>query len=244
MIPIIINNRNRVSTLQKLIDCIPKENTEIIILDNDSTYEPLLDFYASLPQEIKLVRLGANLGQEALYRWDGYKLLKEDYFIYTDPDIVISEECPKDFLDFLLEAKKKYKQYNKIGLSLRIDDLPDHYAFKKTVIDWESKYWQESFYDNELNTKFWIADVDTTFAIYDKNNYTGQKYDIINCLRTNFPYVARHLPWYIDSSNIDLEERYYMKKATARFMAGATEHPVGMWTQMNKHHEVTKASLM
>jgi len=244
VIPIIINNRNRVSTLKKLIDSIPKNNTRIIVLDNDSTFEPLLDYYSELPKEITLVKLNSNLGQQALYRWDGYKNLEDQYFIYTDSDLVVSEDCPNDFLEILLETKKKYKQYNKIGLGLRIDDLPNHYAFKQKVIDWELQYCNEFIYDDEFKVKFWIAPVDTTFAMYDKKNNAGLNYSICNCLRTDFPYMARHLPWYTDSSNLDTEEKYYMKNATAKFMTAKGETLVGHWTHIHKEYQATKGSLM
>lgn len=259
MIPIIINNRNRVSTLKKLINCIPKDGAKIIILDNDSTFEPLLDYYSELPKEITLVKLNANLGHKALYQWEGYKYFKEQYFIYTDSDVVVCEDCPKDFLEYLLEAKKKYPDYKKIGLGLKIDDLPDHYVFKQKVIDWESEFWKEHIYDDELKAKFWIAKVDTTFAIYDKHNHTRQivkkskksksqrpfkvlseDHSVENCLRTDFPYVARHLPWYIDNNNLDFEEKYYMKEATAKFITGKVEAFVGMWTHINKDYQIKK----
>jgi len=32
--------------------------------------------------------------------------------------------------------------------------------------------------------------------------------------RTAFPYMAKHLPWYIDSKNPDEENRYYIEQST------------------------------
>jgi hypothetical protein len=32
--------------------------------------------------------------------------------------------------------------------------------------------------------------------------------------RTAFPYMALHLPWYVDSKNPDDEERYYLEHLT------------------------------
>jgi hypothetical protein len=35
----------------------------------------------------------------------------------------------------------------------------------------------------------------------------------MRALRTGFPYVARHLPWYADSAHLGDEDRYYRAHA-------------------------------
>ena len=66
-IPIIINNFNRLSSLLRLIDALTSCGyTRIYILDNASTYPPLLSYYESCPFEV--IRLGRNLGFKALWK--------------------------------------------------------------------------------------------------------------------------------------------------------------------------------
>ena len=75
-IPIIINNRNRYTFLKQLIDTLRKDGySNIIVLDNDSTYPPLLDYYNSCPA--KVIFLKENLGFMALSKIDLYKKVKE-----------------------------------------------------------------------------------------------------------------------------------------------------------------------
>ena len=38
----------------------------------------------------------------------------------------------------------------------------------------------------------------------------------IEIYRTAYPYMARHLPWYIDSENPDEENRYYLKQTLVK----------------------------
>ena len=46
-IPIIINNRNRLTYMKMLISSLEKRGyNNIYIIDNDSTYPPLLDYYS------------------------------------------------------------------------------------------------------------------------------------------------------------------------------------------------------
>lgn len=225
--PVFINNRNRVSTLKNLIKWLENKNVQIIVLDNDSTYPPLIEYYKYLNHEV--VMLKENFGNQALYKWGGHMNYVGRYFIYTDSDLIPKEDCPSDLVDYLIYSKQKYPHVNKVGASLEIKDIPDFYAFKKDVINWESKYWIE-----ELD-QFYIADVDTTFAVYDKLSESGRLHLINNCLRTKRPYVMKHLPWYLELNALDEEEKYYIKSANALL---PNKKYVGMWTQKHKNKKI------
>ncbi len=73
---------------------------------------------------------------------DLIKKFRNDYFVYTDSDMVPVDECPDDFLDFFLQTLKKHRLAQKVGFSLKIDDIPDCYAMKDTVISEEQKYFR------------------------------------------------------------------------------------------------------
>ena len=67
-IPIIINNYNRLTMLKKLIDSLTSRGyTNIVILDNQSTYPPLLEWYAECQFEV--IRLPKNYGFKALWKY-------------------------------------------------------------------------------------------------------------------------------------------------------------------------------
>jgi len=230
-INIFINNRNRLSTLKNLVDWLNNKNTEIVILDNDSDYSPLMQYYKTL--DCRVVMLGENMGNAALYKWGGHLDYPGRYFIYTDSDLLPKEECPSDLVEYLIYSKKKYDEVNKVGASLEIEDIPDFYPFKKEVVDWESKFWEKEA------GEYHVAEVDTTFAAYDKLNSAGRSHNISNCLRTKRPYVMRHLPWYLNPQKLSEEEAHYIRSADAFLPSG---RKVGMWTQ--KHKKFTAPKLL
>lgn len=201
-IPIIINNFNRLTTLLKLINALSERGYDnIYIIDNNSTYPPLLDYYEKCPY--KVFRLIQNLGFKALWKSGLSKQLCQDYYIYTDSDVVPVKECPADFINTIFTLLKKYKYAYKIGLSLRIDNLPDHYLFKQKVIDAEKK---DNLVKNEDG--LYRRPTDTTFAIYrPRVKLSRSRY--AEAYRTDFPYEIEHLPWYVNTENPTEEEIYY-----------------------------------
>lgn len=206
-IPIIINNFNRLDSMKKLIESLERRGyTNIFIIDNLSTYPSLLEYYKTCKH--KVFMLEKNIGMTALWTSGIIKQFRKDFFVYTDSDIVPIDECPEDFMLFFLKTLKKYKLAQKVGFSLKIDDLPDSYAMKEDVI-----YWEKHFFDRKRDEFLYLAPIDTTFALYRPRAKRRHGNFHIEMYRTAFPYMARHLPWYIDSENPDEENRYYISQA-------------------------------
>lgn len=205
-IPIIINNFNRLDTLKKLINSLEKRGYEnIYIIDNLSTYPPLLEYYKSCAY--KIFYLNRNIGMNALWISGIYKKFRKNFFVYTDSDVVPIDECPDDFLLFFLNSLKSHKFARKVGFSLKIDDIPDCYTLKERVIRWEEHFFNDFIRKDML---YW-APIDTTFALYRPRGKRKHANNNIEMYRTAYPYMARHLPWYIDSNNPDDENRYYIE---------------------------------
>lgn len=201
-IPIIINNYNRLECLKLLLDRLDILGyNNIYILDNNSTYPPLLEYYQTC--ELNVIRLKKNYGHLSL--WKSMKFLNfiDDYYVYSDPDVVPIEECPENFLEIFKKQLESNRKLKKIGLSLKIDDLPETYKDKLEVINWENQF--SKFRVSEL---FFKAPVDTTFALYKPWSWAGAS-SIYLHYRSDYPYQARHLPWYSDSENPTEEDRYY-----------------------------------
>lgn len=200
-IPVVINNRNRYSYLLQLISWLENAGMKhIIILDNDSTYPPVLEYYKTTVHQV--IKLGENVGHLALWKSHLYGQIRSGYYIYTDPDLVPDETCPSDLVRRLLEVLKLYPQADKVGAGLKIDDLPDHFAKKPEVLSWEKKFWEK-----EIAPGVFDAEVDTTFALY--RPYTNGALWVGKALRTGTPYVIKHLPWYENSADPDEESRFY-----------------------------------
>ena len=202
-IPIIINNYNRLTYLKSLIDSLTSRGyNNIHILDNNSTYPPLLDYYESCP--FTVIHLGKNIGYKALWQSEVFDKFKDSYYVYTDSDMEIATECPDDFMQHFLDILKRYPLSQKVGFGLRIDDLPDHFINKKSVIEHESQFWTK-----EVEAEIYRADIDTTFALYRPYcKGVASRYQEVH--RTGKPYVIRHLPWYVDTNNMTEEELYYV----------------------------------
>ena len=200
-IPIVINNRNRYTYLVKVISRLEKAGYEnIYIIDNASDYPPLLEFYKTC--KYKVFRLKENVGYMALWKTDIYDQFKWGYYVYTDPDVEPIAECPVDFLEHLYGVLKEFPNVEKVGLGLKLDDLPDHYGKKEAVQKWEDQFWKR-----EVKKDIFDADVDTTFALYRplaKGNAEECK-----AYRTGGIYQARHLPWYENSLHPEEENVYY-----------------------------------
>ena len=192
-------NRNLLTTLKNTLEFLRKEpRVEIHILDQESTYPPLLEFYKTITEEVHYAK---NEGPYSA--WDNkYKHLRKDYFIVADTDCMY-DGVPDDWLDVMLHAIKQPSTFpRKVGFSLEIEDLPNTDQGKKSYSH-EAKYWE-----NKIDLG-WDAAIDTTFALYRAN--TSFKYD---GLRLDRPYCIQHAPWYVDDCCIPEEWQYYLKHAS------------------------------
>lgn len=206
-IPIIINNRNRHSFLKLQIQSLEKRGyTNIYIIDNASSYLPLLDYYETeCPYTV--FRLKQNMGHLSLWKSGLIKQFRGQFFVYTDSDIVLDECCPSDFMEQFVRVMKKYPLVEKVGFSLRIDDLPACFDKKQQVIDWESQFWKHKIADNPPLYK---AAIDTTFALYRPYYIVGGNLHS-PIIRVGEPYLAKHMPWYNDSVHLSNEESFYIQ---------------------------------
>ncbi|HEX3568968.1 MAG TPA: glycosyltransferase family 2 protein [Candidatus Saccharimonadales bacterium] len=211
-ITVFIICRDRVNDLRLLVRWLEQNGLhKITFIDNDSVYPPLVDYLHKTPYQV--IKLYRNVGHTSPWGLGLVRaLVPEDFYIVSDPDVIPTKDCPKDVLKHFLDVHKQYFMYLKVGFGLRIDDLPDHYRLKQSVIEWESQFWKQ-----ELAPGVYEAGVDTTFALYKPFTYT---YKLHPSLRTGAPYVARHMPWYMDPEKISEEERHY------RFRA---DHNVSSW---------------
>ncbi|MGC2162485.1 MAG: hypothetical protein WA634_11280 [Silvibacterium sp.] len=203
-IPIFINVRDRLNCLSQLLSWLERAGHQrIIIIDNASTYPPLLAFLETCPHRV--LRLKKNLGHTALWRIPEIgKVIAKSWFVYTDPDVVPIEACPFDLVTRLHELLEVFPCYLKAGPGLCLYDIPDHYHLRQQVIDFE-----KSLYGREIAPDVFQADIDTTFALHRPHT----PYILGPALRLRGRYEARHLPWYVDSHNPDEEERYYRDHA-------------------------------
>jgi hypothetical protein len=204
-VPVFLICRDRLSPLLELVDYLERAGCEDIhLVDNASSYPPLLEYYERTPHRV--LRLEENLGPFALWRGGLLGELKIDGpFVCSDPDIVPIEECPLDAIDYFAEILDRYPRHLKAGFGLRIDDIPDAYPLKDEALLIERYNWQKP-----LAPRLYDAYLDTTFALYRGPD----EFDFIPAVRTGYPYMARHWTWYLDAENLPDEETYYREHST------------------------------
>jgi hypothetical protein len=191
----------------------------ITIIDNASTWEPLLEYYSWLPdfvEDIRIIRNDVNRGPYAL--WEMGLVPADSRFILTDPDVVPDASCPSDIVRIMHEAMDSLPASPcKVGPSLRIDDLPSQHQH---IWDWEIQFWKKPIVAGMYAA--YEALIDTTFALYQPGSQAwpaeGTHY------RLAPPYVFRHLPWYETSTS---EERdYYIRTSDPKWTHWAREGEV------------------
>ena len=191
-------NRNLLTTFKNTLEFLRKEpRVEIHILDQESTYPPLLEFYKTITEEIHYAK---NEGPYSAWN-PNYEHLRKGYFIVADTDCMY-DNVPDDWLDVMLDALDNSEVF-KVGFSLEIEDLPNTELGRETHA-YESKYWQKK------TSYGWDADVDTTFALYKPNSAFSYK-----ALRLDRPYTIQHVPWYLDICCIPEEWEYYLEHASS-----------------------------
>ena len=213
-IPIIIINFNQLFYLKKLVDFLLKRKFEnIVIIDNLSTYPPLLDYYRSL-KGVKVEYMDKNYGHMVFFE---NKELQEKYgkgfYVVTDADIVPNDNLPQNFLNLMLELLiKNIALVNKVGFALNIDDIPQSYYFKKEVLQWEEQFWKEKY---KHSIESYHAKIDTTFAIYKPTYPTSfANNNFFSAIRMSGHFTAAHGGWYISENNLTDEQQFYRQTAT------------------------------
>ena len=209
-IPVIIINKNLLTWPSKMVECIKTFECvgDITIVDNQSTYEPLLEWYKTNPCNI--IHSAFN-GQSSPWDMKIPEKLGYEYYVVSDPDMDLSE-TPKDCLLYLKNKLEAHKEYDRIGLSLSNHDVSPSSPYYSHLRTWHELYWKpESLIDNLYTEQLF----DTTFGMYHIDRHFSGK----SCC-TGKPYSAKHIPWEItqeELNNLNIsnpEFFYYLKNAS------------------------------
>ena len=221
---------NRLSFLKQQLEYLMKNPAlDLHIVDNGSTYPPLLDYLDELDLDVTF--FPANEGHTVVWKNKMPEIFcKNEPYIVTDNDIIPDHP---NFHELLIEGLNKHSDVNKIGLGLHIDDLPDNIPFKDEIIQHEKGIQKIYLLDD---SHFVRMPVDTTLAIYrdgyhhysvwgtDKITHDGQ----CRALRTIHPlWQAKHLSWYLTPEDLKSEEnKYYFN---------SIKQPSTHWSEKQKY---------
>ncbi len=212
-IPVIIINFNQLFYLKQLIDfLIKREFKNIVIIDNASTYQPLLDYYTEIQDVVTVEKMNTNSGHDVFFKnKDLQRKYGKGFYFLTDSDIVPNDNLPKDFETVMLNYLfKYYKKINKIGFAIDTQDIPDYYPLKEKVQAWEKRFWED-----ELEKNVYFAFIDTTFALY-KPKYPKTIFNLfkfMTAIRMAGDFTCKHGGWYLNPNALTEENLFYIKTA-------------------------------
>jgi hypothetical protein len=236
-IPVVVLARNNPTFLKQIVSQLHScFNATVIIIDNGSTLPEMNKLLNSWSSEkgISILRLNQNFGPHVLFQRNGpgadlFSKLPR-FFALTDSDIRLNDQLPSNFL-CVLKHVTSLLSVPKAGFALDLSDSDrmwkvDWYD-SLSIAGWEDKFWhtkisQLAFWPEIYQYSF-IASIDTTFAVYDKDQL---KFDeklshpwlTFNAIRIAGPFTSKHLPWYPDVFSIlpqiEIESMYKNSQGT------------------------------
>lgn len=200
-VPIFIPTRDRLTDLQALLEWLRDNGYwNVCLIDNDSTYPPLVKFLKDVDDHdgpYGLVHLTTNYGSRC--PWLPHLAhLRQGFYVVTDPDVVPTEACPANLVGHLAGLLERH-DVPKAGVGLYTRDLGTsfHDWYRETTFQRADRWLGDCF----------SAPVETTFALYRP----GSEFTF-EAVRSAHPYEARHLSWYREGSPTD-EDKYYLSRA-------------------------------
>jgi hypothetical protein len=200
--------RDRVTYTTLCCQALIAAGLDVVIVDQGTSYKPAVAWLDALEAHggVQVLRKGGGHPRQ-LWDWAPFlSMIGSDRYVVTDCDVVPSEDCPLDWPDRLSGLLDEYPDYDKAGLGLRLDRIPETYQRRDHVLAWEQKFWDEPVTENVYR-----APVDTTLALY--RPWTERPVFTLNAMRTGYPYVADHVSWYEDYRVLDKELRWYHEHA-------------------------------
>ena len=216
--PVFVISYNLLTYVRDTVEFLRNYNCHIHILDNKSTYGPLIDYLTSLQTEsnITVHFLEKNYGHRVVFQNQWRQYAVRGLYFLTDPDLAFPKSLPHTFLDDLAWICEQRKAL-KVGLALQIHGIPlrtDAYYKNEPLLLWESKFWKRLVPDKRF--VLYEAEVDTTFCVYNTNVNRRQTH-----LRLAGPYTVVHRPWapdYKDSLDPQELEAYAQNNVSSSYV--------------------------
>ena len=222
-IPVFIVSYNNAIYVKNMVEQLNSYDIKPIVIDNNSQDIDSIKILKELDKQKKasIVYSDKNFGYLVGFLNPIYEVLPR-YFAYSDPDLELNKNLPKNFLEILRSVTDEFKVY-KAGFALKLLDeemiditmtkyqgVPKIKEIKLTVKEWESKYWRMRLSHPTL--ELYQANIDTTFALYDKENLLDNFYDGI---RVAGDFSCIHLPWYPKRDLLTSEQKKSYLKANS-----------------------------
>ena len=193
---------NQCSFIKNMVQQLEKYTSDIIIIDNASTYQPLLDYYEN-DFKFTLLKQKSNYGHN-VHLQDRIQKIFGDIYLLTDPDLQFNPKLPDNFIRQLVDIAN-YFQVNKLGFALDIasDDIrTDTIYHGKSIKMWESQFWEVRLsYMPNPSLELYRADIDTTLCLINRR-YRGFP------IRVAGDFTCFHIPWHKNFQHKLLDGEY------------------------------------
>lgn len=234
MIPIILLTHNRPIQFVDCIESIEKHtdmnNVKIIVCDNGSTQPEMVSALSDVSKRHEVIYNGSNMLFKGFN--SGLSRVEGDYFILTDPDILLQEDIPKDWPNLLINILNERRDVPKVGLAL-YEGYDPSTRLIRMIKQCEKHSWDKQTNVNSVPDHCYHAATDTTMCMYRRDTYEFWKdgkllfdeehgivplnyitQDHYNSKYPSLPirvagrFTAIHAGWYIDKKYVpDIE--YY-----------------------------------
>lgn len=212
--------------IQQLLKIDETFSNNIVIVNNCSTNSNTIEFLNNT--KLKVINRKENIGPRIMS--DIYDTLPE-HFIWTDPDLELNGNLPKNFIEIMIDLSEKYNA-SKIGFALDIGDYDKMFNLTyhegKTIYDWESQFWRNRITDN-IEYELYNVVIDTTFFLCNKKYYIDNLSGKHIRIAGNF--TAKHLPWYIDNKIYNKYDNYMNAKLQTKI--STTSNVIISYTEKN-----------
>ncbi len=217
--PVFINSFEQLTYLRDSVDWFLANGfTNITVMDQGSTYPPLLDYLASsaFPSMGRVLRF-RNIGPRRAVRRAAAMTGFDRPFIFTDPDLELPSPPHADFLNRLIFLGRRYN-VAKVGLALDINGSRVNGSLPTGRFTVRSYY--RRFFRNPLQKDVYNVGVDTTFFVYVPKIEPNpgdilRSQPRIPAIRVGGSgFVAQHRPWLYDNGMPEEEEAHYRARTS------------------------------
>lgn len=167
----IIPNYNQLYFLRNLVVQLRwyYPDNQIYVVDNGSTYQPLLDYYRDINEYGS--KLSIHLYEENDFVGNLSSFIAHEidaeYYVISDSDISIHPTTPPNFLEYFKRVIDEYG-FHHCGFDLIYDDIPE-WNPKKAHIQYDEKCLHSKEFTID-NYSGWVAALDTTFCLWKRSN--------------------------------------------------------------------------
>ena len=239
-VPIYIPTFNNPTYTRNFLNQVDGLNfSQIIILDNKSTYQPMIDLLAQIDSKYEVIRLEENYGPHYILRNPEYYKTLPDIFSLSDPDVEFPKNISGNFQEEMIKIGIKYR-FGKVGFAI---EVPSENEFLELVVNLDGKLrnmheWEQQFWQNEIDKTtsgdpIFQTTLDTQFAIYNKEFFNPE--ERYKALRIGGKYTSKHLGFYKESIVPKEESDFYRSVSKFAYYIGNFDENGTPFTKLPVH---------